>query len=516
MKTRILGLGTLVFLTAIWGPVFSPNVIHAASASWLASPTSDLWEAGAADENWSTGLGTWPGGTSTSSGDSATFDVNSSITNISITSSWNIKNITFDTADCSAYTFNITGGTPRFTSGGTIKLTSTVTQPQAFLGSQIRLHPTGGTTLLNDSTTPTATLSFAGGFKANNNTGSDTQSPINLQGANTGSNVISGAIVDYHTPNDSGYAPVSINKSGTGTWYLTANNTYSGPTTVSDGLLALTGAGSVAGSSSITITGGTLQWDNPFSTTNVEVDGPGTLAIGTSAEIAILTLSNAALTLPAAASAPTVASALTVSDISTVNVSSVPIITNYSTAQFAVLGYTNQTGLDDTSFALGTLPSTYEGYLSNNTANATIDVVITNGPALPKLLTWDGSASGDWNTTDANWKTNASFPALVYSSGDLVTFDDSLTGTTNVNLPGDVMPSGVTVNNSASNYVFTGSGGLRGSTGLTKEGSGDLRIANSGVNDFSGDIVLDAGSVTFDQADDAVVANNVSGSAGCW
>ena len=514
MKTRAMRLGAYLFFTAILSPVLAPDAARAASATWLASPTSDLWEAGAGDENWSTGVGTWPGGTSTSSGDSATFDVNSSITNISITSSWNIKNITFDTADCAAYTFNITGGTPRFTSGGTIKLTSTVTQPQAFLGSQIRLHPTGGTTLLNDSATPTATLSFAGGFKANNSTGSETQSPINLQGANTGSNVISGPIVDYHTPNDSGYAPVSINKSGAGTWYLTANNTYSGPTTVSGGLLALTGAGSVAQSSSITITGGTLQWENPFSTTNIEVDDSGALIIGSSAEIENLTLTNASLTLPAAELPPTVADALTVSGVTTVSVSSVPIITNYNTAQFAVLGYTNQTGLDDTSFALGNLPSTYEGYLSNNIANATIDVVITNGPALPKLLTWDGAASGDWNTTDANWKTNASFPAVAYSPGDIVNFDDSLSGTTNVNLPGDVMPSGIAANNSASNYVFTGSGGIRGTTGLTKDGSGDLRLANTGPNDFSGDIVLNAGSLTFDQTDDATVANTISGSAG--
>jgi fibronectin-binding autotransporter adhesin len=524
-KTPLSPLRALLILSAALGVGLAPQLARATSASWLASPTDGNWVATGSENNWSTGTATWPGGTSTGSGDTATFDVNSSVTDIIVNNggNCNIKNVTFDTADCSAYTIDVTGGTFRLTSGGTLQITAAVTQPQVFTGGQIRLHTSAGTTLLNDSTTPAATFTFTGGFKANNSSGSLTQSPINLQGANTGSNVISGPIQDYHHPNDSGYAPCSVNKSGAGTWYLTANNTYQGPTTVSGGLLALTGNGSIAESASITITGGTLEWDNAFSTTNMAV-GPGALIIGTSANLTTLTLADtAALTLPAGASAPTVVDTLTVGGTTTLNISSVPGFTSYSAAQFPVISYTSQSGLGDTSFVLGTLPSTYQGYISNNTANSSIDVVITNGPALPNLITWNGNVSGDWDTSTLNWLLagNATnYAQGVYSTfpGDFVTFDDTATGQTNINLTTTITPGSLTVSNTAgtatANYAFIGGGGISGTTGLAKEGSGDLTIANSGVNDFSGNIVLDAGSLTVDQTADVTLANSISGSAG--
>ncbi|HAO79775.1 MAG TPA: hypothetical protein DCQ92_12530 [Verrucomicrobia subdivision 3 bacterium] len=525
VKNQLIPLRATLALAVVLGACLAPNFAQAASATWNVAPTSNLWEAGAGDNNWSTGVGLWPGGTSTSSGDTATFNVASSITTLQIASNWNIKNVTFDTADCSAYTINITGGTARLTSGGVIQLTSTVTQPQAFTGNQIRLHTSAGTTLQNNSATPTATLSFSGGFKANNSSGATTDlQPVNLAGSNTGSNVVGGAIVDYSGQplGSPGYA-ASVNKSGTGTWYLTANNTYTGPTTVSGGLLALTGSGSISRSSSITITGGTLEWDNPFSTASVAV-GPGALIIGSSATITSLSLADtAALTLPAGASAPTAAGTLTVGGTTTLTVSSLPGFTSYSAAQFPVISYVAQSGLSDSSFVLGALPSTYTGYISNNTANSSIDIVVTNGPTLPNSITWNGNVDGDWDTAKLNWLLGASAATYVQGSyatfpGDFVTFDDSATGQTNINLTTVITPGSLTVSNTAgtptAHYAFIGAGGISGSTGLTKEGSGDLTIANSGANDFSGDIVLDAGSLTLDQTSNVTLANVISGSAG--
>jgi autotransporter-associated beta strand protein len=44
-------------------------------------------------------------------------------------------------------------------------------------------------------------------------------------------------------------------------------------------------------------------------------------------------------------------------------------------------------------------------------------------------------------------------------------------------------------------YGFAGSGKISGLTGLTKQGSGTLVVANSGVNDFGGDITIGAGTL---------------------
>src|SRR5579859_8218797 len=90
----------------------TPGLLCAASATWSATPTDGEWIATntpVLENNWSTGANTWPGGTSTSSGDSATFNNSSTITTVIITNvlgigGWNVKNITFDTANCVAYT----------------------------------------------------------------------------------------------------------------------------------------------------------------------------------------------------------------------------------------------------------------------------------------------------------------------------------------------------------------------------------------------------------------------------
>jgi hypothetical protein len=61
-----------------------------------------------------------------------------------------------------------------------------------------------------------------------------------------------------------------------------------------------------------------------------------------------------------------------------ISVSSVPAITVYPT-QFPLIKYTTSSG-DLTIIGLGTLPGIFQGYISNNTANLSIDVVLTGGP----------------------------------------------------------------------------------------------------------------------------------------
>ncbi|MEW6157689.1 MAG: hypothetical protein AB1813_09665 [Verrucomicrobiota bacterium] len=122
------------------------------------------------------------------------------------------------------------------------------------------------------------------------------------------------------------------------------------------------------------------------------------------------------------------------------------------------------------------LPPGLFGFVVNNTANKTIDAVISTQE--PASLIWDGTIDGHWDTITANWRNGSS---ARFSEGDFVTFDDSATGPTTVTVIGAVLPGqsatkpGTTVNNSTKNYTLTG--GIITGTGRTvKEGSGSLTI----------------------------------------
>jgi len=83
-----------------------------------------------------------------------------------------------------------------------------------------------------------------------------------------------------------------------------------------------------------------------------------------------------------------------------------------------------------------------------------------------------------------------------YGQGNAVQFNDSALGTTTVNLTTTVNPGSVTVNNSSLPYTFNGSGKISGSTGLTKQGSSTLSIANTGGNNYTGPTTIAGGTLS--------------------
>ena len=196
--------------------------------------------------------------------------------------------------------------------------------------------------------------------------------------------------------------------------------------------------------------------------------------IGASANIIDnLTVAESALTLPAALTPSAYFLNFTATGTSNaISISILPTVSTYP-AQFPIISYVNALG-DNNTFFLGTLPGIFKGYISNNIGSLTLDLVITNGPfiAPAKSITWNGTPTGDWTTNSAtlNWLTNGT--SVSYNQGDTVTFDDTLAGTTNVNLAAILAPANLIVNNSAANYLFSGTGKITGSTGLTKTGTG--------------------------------------------
>ncbi|HSY18041.1 MAG TPA: autotransporter-associated beta strand repeat-containing protein [Candidatus Acidoferrales bacterium] len=269
----------------------------------------------------------------------------------------------------------------------------------------------------------------------------------------------------------------------------------SGTLNVSNAVVtANTGITIGGGSATINLTGGTLNLTNPTATI-----GAGASPVNS------FSVSNSTLNLSVQALLPTVAANNLAANgtVNTLNVKTVPVLMGFPT-QFPVIKYgINGGGAsgDLTTFAVGTLPSAspaYGAYISNNVANNSVDIVFTNGPSTP-ALTWDGATNGNWDTTTKNWRPMTG-PDTTYANGNFATFDDSLTGTPNVNLTTALTPATLTVNNSTVSYVFSGGGSLGGSMTLVKNGSGTLTLSETGGDNFSGGIFVNNGLVIVDSA----------------
>jgi len=348
--------------------------------------------------------------------------------------------------------------------------------------------------------TPTGVLNFLGGYPVDVKVNSVTLGRSNQAGAGTGTISFDTGVIDATTiamaiSSSTGGATGNINVSGG----LLIVNSIS--------MVNQTGATTATGNLTINNQGVVICSNNIVKTTtagvaNITMDN-GSLIIATNvgtstARIDNFTISDSGLTVPAALSAPIQASTLTPGGTTnTINVSSVPQLFSYPT-QFPLISYVTAAG-DNTTFVAGNIAGVFTGYISNNVDNSSIDLVITNGPAIAaaKAITWTGTPTGDWTNSPSvlNWVTNGL--AVNFNQGDSVTFNDSLTGTTNVNLTMVLTPGadGVTVNNSAANYLFSGIGSISGNGGLTKLGAGTLILDNSGNNNFIGPVTITAGTV---------------------
>ncbi|MBN2578296.1 MAG: autotransporter-associated beta strand repeat-containing protein, partial [Pirellulales bacterium] len=131
--------------------------------------------------------------------------------------------------------------------------------------------------------------------------------------------------------------------------------------------------------------------------------------------------------------------------------------------------------------------------LTGNDVGGTAHQVNLVVEGAPLHLTWSGNNPNyDWDVVgDSNWNSGSQ----KFYNLDFVTFNDSGSNASPVNIAEDVTPASITVDNPTKDYVFAGAGGIRGSTGLTKDGAGKLTIVNSGTNDFSGAIAVDNGTL---------------------
>jgi autotransporter-associated beta strand protein len=133
--------------------------------------------------------------------------------------------------------------------GGTLQYTGTTPQST---NRAIRISTDGGATIDASGSNPNASLSFTAASSPDflETYGDRT---LTLTGSNTGDNTFAMAITEAGT--------TSLVKSGSGKWILTGANLYTGSTTVSNGVLALTSATLGDESSVVIDAGAMLQLD---------------------------------------------------------------------------------------------------------------------------------------------------------------------------------------------------------------------------------------------------------------
>jgi autotransporter-associated beta strand protein len=149
-----------------------------------------------------------------------------------------------------------------------------------------------------------------------------------------------------------------------------------------------------------------------------------------------------------------------------------------------------------------TLPVYATGYVTNLTAGKTIALVITSSTYNPALI-W-AIGNGLWNTNAINWKQFGN--PTNYTDGNAVLFDDTASGASpiTITLNTNVSPSSMTANNSAKQYIITGTGSIGGIAGLTMLGGGTLTL--KGTNTYSGGTTVSAGQLNINNGGTATAS----------
>jgi autotransporter-associated beta strand protein len=145
----------------------------------------------------------------------------------------------------------------------------------------------------------------------------------------------------------------------------------------------------------------------------------------------------------------------------------------------------------------GTSPG-LSGFALNPVGHAAATLIDTAGAISLQVtgndsVIWDGTTTNNWVGANGDWKLSSNSAATDYADGDVVIFNDAPVSS-DVILSSNVTPSSVTFNNtSATAYLLSGTGSIIGTTGLTKNGNGEVTIANP--NAYSGPTTINAGSV---------------------
>lgn len=271
----------------------------------------------------------------------------------------------------------------------------------------------------------------------------------------------------------------SLVKANTNTVTLGGDNSFTGTTVVSNGVLKLTSATAISSSATISIAGGT-----------VDASSIGGLVLNTGNNQSLNCRGTVVGSLTAATE-NTLNFNLTPTTNDILNVSGALTLNGTPTLNLTLAGYKpsgtyrliNYSGTIQGGGTFNLVPpvGSSESFAIDTSVPGQVNLIVTG---VSQDLIWAGG-SGVWDTSSANWTGTAT----IYSQGDNVTFND--TGTSPVDVILAVSPSLMTVSNNAVNYQFYDLGISTAST-LTKAGSGTLEFTSPN-NNFTGPVDIRGG-----------------------
>ena len=162
--------------------------------------------------------------------------------------------------------------------------------------------------------------------------------------------------------------------------------------------------------------------------------------------------------------------------------------------------------LEQGNYTLISSAGTGTTYQLADTMNGRLNLVTNDAGALvltvdaDNRLYWRTGGSGIWNTTDANWYSDAAAGSTTFSSNANVMLDatgvaadNSSAARETISLSDSVAVGTLCVQESA--YELTGAGAITG-TSLTVGNGGDLKLSNAGGSTFTKGVVVNDAALT--------------------
>lgn len=291
-----------------------------------------------------------------------------------------------------------------------------------------------------------------------------------------------------------------LTKIGTGTLTLSGGYTYTGPTVVQGGTLALDAAQTSSSSSALTVSNATVTISTANGTASILAGGVSLAGSN------VLNFNFGTATSPSARAIDATGFSVSNTGTNLINITGALLVVG----QYPLI-YTGGS-VPTNNFKLGPLPTGMVAQLVNS--GTSLDLQITaagqsltwygaDSLATP-LLTWDINTSSNWNSGNAKY--------LQYSAnsyGDNVTFDDTVfPGNTSIDLGARVVPSTVLFNSSQA-YSLTGAGGIDGVVAVVVTNTGSVFLGTS--NSYTGGTIIGGGTLSI--TNDSALGTNTGGVA---